>query len=135
MTDDPLPPPTLPEIEAALDLAVSALVAYRMDRSAFQRPNYQPPAPRGSSALFMISGGQLLATDREVLRARDLVGSPIENGLKRTIHDLGKLVHALVGDDGMIEVAERVCGLDDANWSRRMSPVDSAWSGIGSWVS
>lgn len=128
---EPLAAPTLAEIERALDEAVSTLVAYRRQppAEAMAAVNAKSGEPRG------VDVGDLLATDRAVLRARDLVEAPVEIGLKRVITDLGKLVHAEVGDGGMLDVAERVCELDHDNWGRRMSPIDSAWNGIGSWHS
>jgi len=76
-----------------------------------------------------------MATDPEVLRAIDIALAPVETGLKHIIKKLGELIYALVGDGGMADVAERVASLDDDNWQRRMSPIDSAWNGIGSWIS
>jgi hypothetical protein len=128
MDDTPLPPPTVAQVEDALDRAVTALVAYRQDRPA----RGKPPA---SDTYDLISAGQLLATDPAILKARDLVGSPVTTGLKHSIRKLGELAHQLVGDDGMLDLAERVCNRDEPNWSRRMSPIDSAWNGIGSWFS
>jgi hypothetical protein len=132
MTDgNPLAAPTLPEIERALDEVVSALVAYRLSP-----PDAVRRAMAGkSSEILAIPIEDLMATDRAVLGARDIARSPVEDGLKYAIKKLGKLVHAAVGDGGMLNVAERVCGLDADNWGRRMSPIDSAWDGIGSWHS
>lgn len=127
-----LPAPTLSDLERALDEVISALVAYR---------STPPPAveralaPKRNQPLQAIPIEQLMGTDQSVLRARDLADSPVEIGLKHSIKQLGKLIFEIVGDDRMLDVAERVAGLDDENWSRRMSPIDSAWSGIGSWVS
>lgn len=132
MDDTPLPAPTLAEIERALDKVVTALVAYRLTPTPPAGPE---EASDGRAVWPVIWAGQLLATDRAVLKALDLVEGPVTQGLKHSIRELGKLVHQIVGDDGMLEVAERVCDLDRDNWGRRMSPIDSAWSGIGSWVS
>lgn len=130
-SDEGLPAPTLEKIERAIDEVVSALVAYRLD------------PPTGVARALSAKSGELRAipietlmnTDREIIQARDLVEGPVETGLKHSLRRLGKLVFAMVGADGMEEVAERVCALDPDNWGRRMSPVDSAWNGIGSWVS
>lgn len=127
-SDAPLPWPAIEQVEDALDRAVTALVAYRHDRPARR-------GPPTTDALELISAGQLLATDRRVLEARDLVGSPVTVGLKHSIRKLGNLAHQMVGDAGMHDLAERVCNRDEPNWSRRMSPIDSAWNGIGSWFS
>lgn len=130
MNDEPLAPPTLPELERALDEAVSTLVAFRA----------KPPeaaeralAPKRDAPLPVIPIQQLIGTDSSVLRDRELASSPVEFGMKKAIKELGKLIHGLVGNDGMLEVAERVAGLDDKNWGRRMSPINAAWDGIGTW--
>jgi len=127
----PLPGPSLAELERALDEAVSAIVAYRENP-----PEDVARAQAGKSGkLRSTSGADLLDTDREVLLARSIAASPVEAGLKYAINELGKFIHAQVGDGGMIEVAERVAGLDDGKWQRRMAPIDSAWNGIGTWYS
>jgi hypothetical protein len=132
MTDTKaLAAPSLAELERALDEVVSAIVAYRQSP-----PDQVARALSGKDNKMRATDAAVLAeTGFEVLRAISLAGSPVEKGLKHSIRELGMLIHALVGDDGMHEVAERVCGLDDANWSRRMAPLDSAWNGIGRWVS
>lgn len=123
-------PPTLADIERALDETVSTLVAYRR----------QPPAEARRS-LTAKSGGlrSFSASDMvgnlEVLAALDVTDAPVEIGLKHSLKKLGKLAHALVGDKGMVELAERVCNLDPDNYERRISPIDSAWNGIGTWYS
>lgn len=128
-----LPAPTAAQIEIAIDEVLSALVAYRKQppedaqRARDRRPNRDTFETMGLE--------ELVGTPPEIHRARDLASSPVETGLKRSLKELGKLLHALVGDDGMHVVAERVCLADDKNYGRRMSPLDSAWNGIGSWVS
>ena len=124
-----LEPPTLAQIERAIDEVVSTLVAYRD-----QAPKGAERARR--SAERVESGAsiqELLGTERAVLRARDLTYSPVEIGLKHSLKELGKLAFAIVGDEKMLELAERICDLDPGNWGRRMAPIDSAWDGIGSW--
>ena len=122
---------TLLELKRAQDEPVSALVADRRDPPE-QCKRARSTVPSGLKATF---ANDLLATDSAVLIAIDVAKSPVEVGLKHSIKQLGKLIHAEVGDGGMLDVAERVCALDDNQWQRRMSPIDSAWNGIGSWYS
>lgn len=130
MPSETLPPPTQAEIERAIDEVVSTLVAYRAKPpKEARRANEAKPGSRSASA------SQLVSTELDVLAARDLAWKPVEHGLKHSLRDLGKLLHAIVGDEGMLEAAERVCDLDKKNWARRMSPIDAAWNGIGSWYS
>ena len=131
MNDDPLPAPTLQELERALDEAVTMIVSYRRQPP----PELAVTARPADTGFNPIDIAQLIGTDEAVLRARDIAGSPVDWALKRVIKELGKLIHQQVGDDGMLDVAERVAGRDDANWQRRMSPINSAWNGIGSWYS
>lgn len=125
--------PTAEQLEIAIDEVVSALVAYRRElpeqtqRARDRRPD------RDTFETIEIT--EMMNTPREILRARDLYSSPVEAGLKHSLKELGKLLHAIVGDDGLLEASERICAMDDANWSRRASPINSAWNGIGSWVS
>jgi hypothetical protein len=127
--EGPLARPSLAEIERALDEVVSALVAYRLSP-----PEGVRRALSAKPRDFEVIGiSALCDTDSAVLKARDVASSPVEIGLKHSLRQLGKLLHAEVGDDQMIEVAERICDLDSNNWGRRMSPINSAWSGIGSW--
>jgi hypothetical protein len=126
-----LPAPTLSELERALDEVVSAIVAFRLSP-----PDAVSRAHAGKdSSLKFLNASAMASTDFAVLRAIDLVAAPVEQGLKHSIRELGKLIHALVGDGGLQEVAERVSSLDDANYQRRISPIDSGWNGIGHWVS
>lgn len=125
--------PTAEELEIAIDEVVSALVAYRREppeqaqRARDRRPKRE--------TFPVITADQLMDTPSEILRARDLATSPVEMGLKKALRDLGKLLYNIVGDDGLHEAADRICGLDERNVARRASPIDSAWNGIGSWVS
>jgi hypothetical protein len=133
VTSKPLSAPTLSEIERALDETLSALVEYRMrPPKAFGRA---PRSKQSAGPPELIDARDLLSTGRTVIAARSLVRAPVEIAMKRSLKELGKLAHALVGDDGMHDIAHRVCALEPDNWGRRMSPLDSAWSGIGSWVS
>ena len=128
-----LPAPTAAEIEIAIDEVLSALVAYRKEPpESAQRARDRRPT-RDTFATLGIA--ELVDTPPEIHRARDLTSSPVETGLKKSLRELGKLLHDQVGDAEMHVVAERVCLADESNFGRRMSPLDSAWNGIGSWVS
>lgn len=100
--------PTLVELERTLDEVVSTLVAYRA-----KPPEEAERAIAGKPGGFQtISAADLLETDRDVLRARDVSKAPVEVGLKYAVKRLDKDIHKLVGDAGMSDVAERVASLD-----------------------
>ena len=81
------------------------------------------------------SATELLSTDQSVLREISWVEDPVYRALKRGATELGEIIHGRIGNAGMVEMAEGVCDRDEANWHARMSFVDSAFNGIGSWYS
>jgi hypothetical protein len=123
---DEMPAPSLDDLERALDEVLTTIVVFRHA----SRPKIRS---FDQKVFETVSIDQLLATESAVVHASDLARAPVDAGLKYSLRGLGKLVHAMVGDEGMPDVAQRVCGLDDENWARRMCPLDAAWRGIGSW--
>lgn len=66
--------------------------------------------------------------------AMDLIAlSPINGALRFSVHQIGQMLFDSLQDQNkMLRVARRVCSLDEANWSNRMTIIDAAWQGIGS---
>ncbi len=132
-------------LESALSDLLASVVAYDCDHAGslpkprsvpdhtFERPDESmdltrllktPPTP----ADWLING---------------LSEQPIRTALTNAIRRIGKTLWKLVGLDGMIAVAERVCNRplaflghdqDGSDFSRQMAIVDSAWDGIGDWM-
>lgn len=129
MNSQPLEPPSTEELIDALAEIVNEAMAYkRRKEQAFTASGAEP-------RIRAISAAQLFDTDDEVLRARDWVADPVYRSLKKGATEIGKILHRRIGDEGMTSMAEEVCSRDEKNWSRRMSFVDSAFNGIGTWYS
>jgi hypothetical protein len=106
--------PTVNELERALDEVVTALGDHRT-KSA------------GRPTLSFWDGD-----DEAVIQARLIAKDPVEYALKSMMTSICQLLFDALGSTGSVyEVAERVCDRDPKNWSRRMSPIDSAFDGIG----
>jgi hypothetical protein len=118
---DTLPAPTVFALEQALRTLVDNLMEHR-------RTWVSPNARRGA-----VSFGTLGRTPETVVRAIDLVDDPVSYSLKRGIRLLGKAVVELYGEAALDAMAERVCGRGRGGFGARMSPVESALEGIGSW--
>jgi hypothetical protein len=121
MTDHKLPAPTLAEIEDALHDALTALLRHRE-----RRQRTQPREPFG-----FISAATLAATDWGPI---ELVRDPVREGIEYALCELGKLLHAEVGDAGMEAAAWRVASRSRSKRGVRINVLSKTFDGIGSWL-
>jgi hypothetical protein len=130
---DTLPAPTLDQLIVTAIKLVDAITEYRRpnETRVSTIPKREPEARRGGFGLM--SAATLLNTDQEILRQRDIVTNPIVWSLKKTLHEVGQLIYDRVGSvNELLKIAEQIADRDPAHYSRRMSPLDSAWNGVGS---
>lgn len=112
---------------------MDAITEYRRpnDTRVSNTPKREPEA-RGRQ-FNMISAATLLNTDEDVLRQRDIMADPVVWSLKRTLKKVGQMIYIRVGStDELVKIAEQVANCDPYRYARRMSPIDSAWNGVGS---
>ena len=127
-----LPPPSLDQLIVAAIKLVDAIQEYRRsnDTRISTVPKKEPEAK--GSAFGTMSGAELMRTSQAVLHQRDLVAQPIIMSLKRTLKEVGQLLYDRVGSTGeLLKIAEQIADRDPDNYGRRMSPIDSAWNGVG----
>jgi hypothetical protein len=56
---------------------------------------------------------------------------PVEGALRKAIYEIGWHVFNTGGMDALERMADRVAEMDGAHYSRRMSTISSAFTGIG----
>ncbi|WP_153002988.1 hypothetical protein [Sphingomonas sanguinis] len=124
--------PSVDQLVIAATKLVDAIVEYRRpnDTRISTVPKKEPEASKPTFSV--ITAADLLDTDEEVLRLRDVVADPIGTALKRELHDLGQAIYDRVGSmNALTEIGDRIANADPSQYARRMSPLDSAWNGVG----
>jgi hypothetical protein len=112
---------TVDEMERALATLVTEIVSLYSKRRGSDAPG-QAPSERAGPAVTKFKGAIDL-----------IISSPIDGALRLSVRQIGeRLFCNLQSPLKMMHVARRVCSDDEANWSRRMTAIDSAWEGIGS---
>jgi len=103
------------KLAAVLDAILTELVAYRLSR----------PAPAGPIRLVESGGDQ-----RDALFSR-ILADPFEGALLFALRGVGEELFRLGGTSLMRAVLIAVARLDPENESRRLSPADAQWDGVG----
>lgn len=112
--------------------ALTALVDEEMNHRARRRATWEAEgSPK--QPLEAIDAWALMETPREVLIEREWAKDPVHRALRIGVKEVGKLIFARIGDEAMLAMAESVCDRDQAHWELRMSFLNSALDGIGSW--
>ncbi len=106
------------DLAAALDAILTELVEYRLSR------------PPSSGPIRLIPAMQSEPERRAALIAR-ILDDPFEGALLFTLRGIGEELFALGGTRLMREILHEVAARDPINESRRLSPADSQWDGIG----
>jgi hypothetical protein len=113
-------------LAAALDAILTELVAYRLSRLPSSAPVRLKPVP-------MTSDDKLRALISRI------VDDPFEGAMLFTLRGIGEELFRCGGTRLMRVVLAEVAALDSENESRRLSPADVQWDGIGDesdlWVS
>lgn len=119
-------PEVVEGLAAALDAVLTELVAYRLSRLPSNGPILLKPLP------------QTVEAKRQSLMSR-IVEDPFEGALLFTLRGIGEELFKCGGTRLMRVVLADVAKLDPENESRRLSPADAQWDGIGDegdlWVS
>jgi hypothetical protein len=103
------------KLAAVLDAILTELVAYRLSR----------PVPAGPIRLVESGGDQ-----RDALFSR-ILADPFEGALLFALRGVGEELFRLGGTSLMRAVLIAVARLDPENESRRLSPADAQWDGVG----
>lgn len=123
-----LAPPSDEKLIDALAEIVFEAMAYSARKAADAHDN-------DNTAIKAIDAADLIATSQAVIEERAWVDNPVRRSLKSGAHEIGAILHKRVGHDGLLAVVEEVAGRDQTDYHRRMSFIDSAFNGIGSWYS
>lgn len=116
------------QIEAALDVLVSAAVANLHER---------PLTPERDIRADVAIGEWLdsLEWTEAQRRASRLLQRPISAAVRLAVRVLGERLYEIGGMALMHDVCERVSAADPRNEARRAGIIDHRWSGIGNWHS
>lgn len=115
-----LEPPSIKELERALDDLVTVLVQHRR--------SYVPRGRRSRAPGTTVA--DLQATDDAVLEAIEIADDAVNYAIKEAMHRVGQLLFDRLGStDALGEVAERVAERGD--WNQRICPIASAFNGVG----
>jgi hypothetical protein len=107
------------ELAAALDAILTELVEYRLSR------------PGNPECLRLVA---IPSTERERRAAHftHIVADPFEGSLLYALRGVGAALHERGGTRLMRTVLLEIAARDPENESRRLSPADRQWDGIGS---
>jgi hypothetical protein len=106
------------KLAAVLDVILTELVAYRLSR----------PAPAGP--IRLIGALDTGRGQRDALFSR-ILDDPFEGALLFALRGVGEELFRLGGTSLMRAVLIAVARLDAENESRRLSPADAQWDGVG----
>jgi hypothetical protein len=111
---------------AALDAILTELVAYRLSRIASTGPIRLRSLPQSSDQ------------KRQALISK-IIDDPFEGAMLFTLRGIGEELFRCGGTSLMRAVLAEVAALDAENESRRLSPADAQWDGVGDdedmWIS
>jgi hypothetical protein len=105
-------------LAAGLDAILTELVAYRLSRFASTDPIRLRSLPQSSHQ------------KRQALISQ-VVEDPFEGAMLFTLRGIGEELFKCGGTPLMRAVLAEVAALDAKNESRRLSPADTQWDGIG----
>jgi hypothetical protein len=75
---------------------------------------------------------ELFKVPWDVLHQRTIVDDPVEWALKQGITQIGKLMYDVTKSTRrMSEIVNDVCERDPKHFGQRVSPIDSAFHGLG----
>lgn len=106
------------ELSAALDAILTELVAYRLSRLPSSEPVRLKPLPTTA------------AEKRQALISR-VIEDPFEGAMLFALRGIGEELFRCGGTSLMRAVLAEVARRDPENDSRRISPADAQWDGIG----
>jgi hypothetical protein len=107
MPADPLPQPTVEQIESALDQLLTAIVEHDRRRAEAEAGAVSYPG-------------------------KNFIDDPIGHALRDGVTKLGKCLFACTGSLAALEkTCERVAARDPAYWALRADIIDKWWDGIG----
>lgn len=125
--------PTVEDLTAAAIKLVDAIVEHRSPNTTRISAAAKKAESETGPVIRAISIGDLVDTEQEVLRLRDLVADPVGTALKRQLRSVGQAIYDRVGSsDKLVEIGETIANTNPRQYGTRMSPLDSAWNGVGS---
>jgi hypothetical protein len=116
--DDDSRTATIKLVAAALDAILTELVAYRLSRPASSEPIRLRKIPQSSDQ------------KRQALISK-VVEDPFEGAMLFALRGIGEELFKCGGTRLMRTVLAEVAAFDAENESRRISPADAQWDGIG----
>jgi hypothetical protein len=117
------------EIVDALDRLLSAMIEHDKQRD---KERSGTPAATPFQALTKLED---LPTRAES-EIKALLKTPVRSALKQAVRRLGEVTFQVTSDLGqMQDIAEAAASRDDRHYGRRASIINSAWNGIGGWMS
>ena len=114
-----LSPPSIDEMEAALDVLVTKLVQQRHRRRQFIETK--------PVKIEVFTVAELRATSEATCKARSIVSDPIDWSLKQGMRELGRLLAERCGSHrDLLNIVERLAAHDPNRYWERYSPLESA---------
>lgn len=110
--------PVVEALASALDAILTELVAYRLSRLPSSEPVRLRRLP-------------VSAEQRRIVSISRMVEDPFEGAMLFSLRGIGEELFRCGGTPLMRTVLAEVAGLDPENESRRISPADAQWDGIG----